>query len=330
MTDFPRVAVINTGWSDDYRGDPVQGDFGFLQWGEGHELYNFLEAPDGSFYGYAPPLGEAASPPKPATPDDWLVFFVSKRPGRSGLYLVGWYEHAHFENDYLRRPDAERFELDPRGNSFLYTVRSSTGYLVPLALRSRKVKGDHLKRSYAYLRGNGGGEPWREEMAETLLGYREQLAPALSKTKPADEEPQLTFQTDPARRKAIEDAAIEAAKNHFSEYSWQSKEQAKIGYDLLFTHKVTGEVLHVEVKGTSLSIPAFFMTEAERRYGDSLQQNDTPARQDDTGAWLPLWRLLVVSDALGTPTVHEYTFAKMNAEFEMAPYAWRGTLKENA
>jgi len=330
MTDFPRIAVINTGWSDDYRGDQVRGNFGHLDDGEGHERYNFLEAPDGRFYGYAPPLGETWSPPKPSERDGWLVFFVSKKPGRSGLYLVGWYENAQFTGDYSPRPDADRFGLDPNGDPFFYTVSSSDGFLIPLALRSYKVKGDRLKRSYAYLRGNGGDEPWRESMAEALLGYRDRLAPVLMGAEMENTAPHLVFGTNPERRRAIETAAIEAAKSHFADYLWETKEQEKIGYDLLFTHGQTGELLHVEVKGTSLPAPAFFLTWNERGYAESLSVNDRRARKNRDGSWRPLWRLLAVSDALGTPMVHEYTFARMNLEFDLAPYAWRGTLKENA
>jgi hypothetical protein len=330
MAEFPRIAVINTGWSDDYRGDQVRGNFGYLDGGEGHERYNFLKSPDGRFYGYAPPLGETWSPPKPAEKEDWLVFFVSKKPGRSGLYLVGWYESARFTGDYSPRPDADRFGLDPNGDPFFYTVSSSKGYLVPLALRRYQVKGDRLKRSYAYLRGNGGDEPWRESMAEALLGYRELLAPILMGATVDDDVPRLAFIADPARRGAIEEAAIEAAKSHFADYFCETREQEKIGYDLMFTHKQTGELLHVEVKGTSLPTPGFFLTRNERGYAESLALNDHRARRNKDGSWRPLWRLVVVSGALNEPVVHEYTFAKMNTHFEIAPYAWRGTLKETA
>jgi hypothetical protein len=183
MGDFPRIAVINTGWSDDYRGGPVIGDFGFLKNGIGHERYNFRLDTSGRYFGYAPPLGENGNPPKPAQPEDWLVFFVSKRPNQSGLYLVGWYENATFERSYRIRPDADDLGIDSEGGKFSYTVSSSEGYLVPLPLRTMKIKGDHLKRSYAYLRGNGENDRWRKILTTKLLAFRETIGASIGKTR---------------------------------------------------------------------------------------------------------------------------------------------------
>lgn len=330
MTDYPRIAIINTGWSDDYREDQVRGDFGYLADGVGHERFNFLPDRHGRFYGYAPPLGESWSPPKPENPEGWLVFFVSKRPGRNGLYLVGWYEDALFLRAYEPRPDAERFGPDSDGGKFLYTVTSTAGFLVPLPLRSRKIKGDHLKRSYAYVRGSGEDQSWRTTLARELLRYRDELIPLLAGAAIEDDEPALRFSGDPERRQAVEKAAVKAVEQHFSDYACVSKEAEKCGYDLLLTHRETDEILHVEVKGTSLAAPGFFLTQKELGYAESLRRNDNRARKSKDGSWRPLWRLAVVSDALGTPTVHEYKYTEMTRNFDLAPYAWRGTLKEKS
>ena len=91
MPDLTRIAVINTGWSADHCGALVHGNFGYLAKGVGHEKFNFLPDRRGGFYAYTPPLGEQHSAPMPTEADGWLVFAVSRRPGRSGLYLVSWY-----------------------------------------------------------------------------------------------------------------------------------------------------------------------------------------------------------------------------------------------
>lgn len=330
MPEFPRIAIINTGWSDDYQGDRVVGNFGYLQDRVGHERFNFLPDVEGRFYGYAPPLGRLWSPPNPIDTEGWLVFFVSKRPKRSGLYLVGWYENASFLGDYPPRPDADRFGRDSDGGQFRYTVTSTHGFLVPLPLRRFKVKGDHLKRSYAYLRGSGDGKPWRSTLAKELLSYRERLVELLGREGNTAEERELPIGGDAKHRKQVEIAAVEAVKQHFSEYACESKEADKCGYDLLFTHRTSGEILHVEVKGTSLPVPGYFLTQKELGYAESLERNDHRSRQDENGIWRPVWRIAVVSHALEEPRVRVFTLAEMRFAFDMAPYAWRGTLKEVA
>jgi hypothetical protein len=330
MAEFDKIAVINTGWSEDYRGAEVRGNFGYLSTGVGHERFNFLPDDDGTFYGYAPPLGEAFSPPKPALPKGWLVFFVSKRPSRSGLYLVGWFEDATFEQAYKDRPDADQFGLDSDGGHYGYTVSSKDAVAVPLASRDMKVRGDHLKRSYAYLRGGPDSEKWRNKLATELLEFRSHHLKRISATESQTEEPALTFVRDTKRRKLIEEAAILAATNHFPTWKCDSKEAEKCGYDLLFTDRQTGEVMHIEVKGTTMDAPCFFLTEKERAYAEKMSRNDTRARRSRAGNWRPVWRLAVVSNALTNPTVHIYRFDEMKREFELAPYAWRGTLKDKS
>ena len=264
MTEFGQIAVINTGWSDDYRSDEVRGDFGYLASGVGHEKYNFLPATDGRFYAYTPPLGEHHSPPMPATPDHWLVFAVSKKPGRSGLYLVGWYESATFVRGYAPRPDASELSEDSDGGKFSFTLSADRAYSIPLAMRDRKIRGDHIKRSYAYLRANGLKDAWRGSLARQLLAYRTEFLERLKGGEPAEEKPRLGFCGSAARRKEIEEKAVRAVILAHGDWDCESKEADKCGYDLLLTHRVTGDIRHVEVKGTALDQPHFFMTARER------------------------------------------------------------------
>ena len=329
MNDFKRVIAINTGWSEDYRGGQVVGNFGYLSSGVGHERFNFLPDRKGRYYGYSPPLGESFSPPKPKKTDDWLVFFVSKRPGKPGLYLVGWYEGANFEGQYTPRPDAGKLGVDSDGQPFSYTVSANKVFPIPLSARNMKVSGSHLKRSFAYLRGNGDTEAWREKLAVELLAFRNQFLEQANEAESDAEEPELAFVRNAKRRKEIETAAVDAVIAHFSDWDCESKEAEKCGYDLLFTRKKSGEILHVEVKGTSLDSPAFFITENERAYGEYLSQNDSRARKSGQGNWRPLWKLAVVHDALGTPKPNIYNYAEMTRAFGLSPYAWRGTLKGN-
>lgn len=327
MPEFPRIAIINTGWSDDYLGAAVRGNFGYLDRGVGHEKFNFLPGPHGRFYAYTPPLGEHHSPPMPTETDDWLVFAVSRRPGRSGLYLVGWYEGATFARGYVERPDAAALGQDSDGGRFSYTFHSDRAYSLPLALRDRSIRGDHIKRSYAYLRGNGAIGAWRAKVAKQLLAYRADFLERLANEAPAEETPKLGFCGSAKRRKEIEEKAVAAVKAALPDWHWKTKEAEKCGYDLLFTHKTSGDIWHVEVKGTSYDKPHFFMTINERDYAQRTGPNDRKSRTNRKGEVRPVWRLAVVHDVDGVAPVTFYSHAEMAAAFHLSPYAFHATLK---
>lgn len=328
MTKFSKIAVIKTGWSDDYCNGQVIGAFSYLEKGVGHERFNFRPTSSGCYYGYAPPLGQSQSPPQPHQVKGWLVFFVSKRPGQSGLYLVGWYEKATFAREYKPRPDADELGIDSDGGNFSYTVSSKRACLVPLPLRTKKIKGDHLKRSYAYLRGNGNQDKWREELAKELLAFHAFISARLTDEASIDVSAEILFSRNPERRKAVEEKAVEAVKKHFNGWSCKSVERLNLGYDLCFKKDDTGEKVHVEVKGTSLAEQNFFMSKNEYEYAKELSRNDlrTRHRRDRRG---PLWRLAVVHDALANaPVVNIYTFFEMEKLFELSSIAWRGILRK--
>lgn len=326
MAVFKKIAVINTGWSDDYRGGEVRGNFDYLTYGVGHEKYNFLPAA-GRFYAYTPPLGEQHSPPMPADADDWLVFAVSKRPGKPGLYLVGWYEKARFVRGYANRPDAVELGEDSDGGRFTYTLSAGQAYAIPLPLRDRRIRGDHIKRSYAYLRGNGLTDPWRAAVARQLLGYRTEFLTRLQNEEQPEEKPRIGFCGSAARRKEIEDKAVAAVARMHSDWDCVSKEAEKCGYDLLLTHRVTGDVRHVEVKGTALDQPHFFITARERAYAEKLAMNDKKARTNAKGEVRPIWRLAMVRDVDRAARVEIYSFAEMERAFELSPLAYHAVLK---
>ncbi len=326
MRDFPRIAVINTGWSDDYRGAAVRGNFSYLDKGVGHEKFNFLPDHHGRFYAYTPPLGAQHSPPMPTETDDWLVFAVSRRPGRSGLYLVGWYEGADFVRGYIERPDAAALGEESDGGRFTYTLHANRAYLIPLVLRDRSISGDHIKRSYAYLSGNGANDAWRTKVARQLLDYRTEYLERLTNA-PVEETPKLGFCGSAKRRKEIEEKAVAAVKAALPAWHWETKEAEKCGYDLLFTHKTRGDIWHVEVKGTSYDKPHFFMTINERDYAQKMGPNDRKSRTNRKGEVRPRWRLAVVHDVDEAASVTFYTQGEMTATFDLYPYAFHATLK---
>lgn len=304
-----RIALVKTGWSDDYEGGPVLGRHAHVQeYDEAHERFNFLQRTDGQFYGYLPPIGKKERPPQPMVKDGWLLVFVSAKNGNGPLTVVGWYEDAIFHDEYIPRPEYETssgFETDVHGNKYSYCLSARTAHLIPAASRTDTVSGDHFKRTpVLYVRGNGKDDLWRLKLAR----FAESLVS--QGTTPDQLPPKLSF-PDPEKRKRVEKAAIEAAKKFLHKnYHIKDRQKDNCGYDLLARHRKSGEELHVEVKGTSSVIMHFYMSRNEFRYMPS-----------------PQWRLILVSDALGKAKTTLFTAAKVRQAFSIDPFAWEATTK---
>lgn len=305
----PRIALVKTGWSDNYQGGPVLGRYAHLQaYDEAHERFNFLKHSSGRYFGYLPPIGRKERPPQPKIADGWLLVFVSAKNGNGPLTVVGWYKDATFHSEYVNRPEytsSSGFENDVHGNKYCYCLSADSAHLIPTASRIDTVSGDHFKRTpVLYVRGNGKDEAWRKELAR----FAENL---VSEYSGADQlPPKLTF-PDQAQRKRIELAAIDIAKKVLGkDYSVTDRQKDNCGYDLLAKHRKTGEELHAEVKGTSGQNMHFYMSRNEFRYMAS-----------------PQWRLIVVSDALGKPKANVFTTAQARQTFSIDPFAWEGTVK---
>ena len=199
-----RIALVKTGWSDEYQGGPVKGRFAH---DEKHERFNFQQATDGSFYGYLPPIGPKERPPQPKIPDGWLLIFVSARNGNGPLTVVGWYEDATLHSEYKDRPEYDTepdFEKDVHGAKFGYCISADTARLIPAGSRTQTIRGDHLKRSpVLYVRGNGKNESWRQELAT--------WAEELVTNPPSDTDsapPKIAF-PDPEHRKNVKGSVPE-------------------------------------------------------------------------------------------------------------------------
>lgn len=306
---YKQIALVKTGWSDHYEGGPVVARHAHVQeFAEAHERFNFLKHKE-RFYGYLPPIGQNQSPPQPKEKSGWLLIFVSARNGNGPLTVVGWYENATFHQDYLPRPEYSEtgdFELDAHGGRYDYCISASRAHLIPTTERTSTVSGNHFKRTpVLYVRGNGKDDSWREDLA-TLA---ESIVSSGARTGTGI--PRLSF-PDPALRKKVEEAAIDAAKIYLKEnYRVTDRQKDNCGYDLLAKHRKTGEELHVEVKGTSGEAMHFYMSRNEYRYMPS-----------------PQWRLIMVCDALGTAKVEILTAAEVRKVFNLEAFAWEATVKK--
>lgn len=177
---FDRIAIIKTGWSEDYRGAKVVGNYSYAN--PDHEKVNFLPGPNGRYYCYVPPIGgnkkvrPFGSAPKPTHPNNWLVFAVSRDPKKGGLYVVGWYEDAKFLHRHENRPEYDDgepwFGRGGDGEKIVYTITAPRAYAVDAPDRTEWFPGDKMKRHILYLRGHANPSDYEEKLAEKLLAYR--------------------------------------------------------------------------------------------------------------------------------------------------------------
>jgi len=316
-----KIMWVKSGWSDYYRGGPVDGNFRWFNrgQGEGHEAFNFMASRDGTYYCYVPPHGAYSASPSSSDADGWTVVCLAKFPSQKGIHVVGWYENATLMGKQLPRPEYDDggFRLDNKGEKFTYTIKSDRAFLVPPETRTKPFSHPSVRQGkFSYLSGPGvAPEPAKAEVLEILL---EELARvqciAIEKPDPKtapDEledgnDPLIRFGTPEHRRKV--ELAAEGAVTAMLEgkgYSVLRRSDEKIGYDLQAIPQKGRRELYVEVKGTSGADRRFFMTPNERNFAQSNG-----------------WRLAVVTDALNAPIVTFFTYAEMNKNFSLQPMCW--------
>ncbi|MCP8687157.1 DUF3883 domain-containing protein [Marinobacterium sedimentorum] len=307
---YERIALVKTGWSDDYQGGIVVGRHSHINdYEEAGESFNFRQCKDGRYYAYIPPIGKNERSPQPREKYGWLILFVSARKGSGPLTVVGWYRNAIIHDEYIPRPEydlEDDFPVNKDDEPFTYCISSDEAYMIPTSDRRHTITGGRIKRSpIMYLRGNGADDPWREggaELAEAIVHEQAELL--------ANNPPTLVF-PDADVRKRIEKSAVDAVIKQLSgEYSIADRQKDNCGYDLLARHKKNGDELHIEVKGTSRDHPHFYMTRNEHRYMRH-----------------PQWRLGMVTNALEDPEVAILNAREVSRVFELEPFAWEAVAK---
>ncbi len=148
---YDRIAIANVAWSELYEGDALIGDHDFLRRnGWGAQRYNFVRDDGGRYHVYVRPVGSSDATPNPTEKDGWLLVLVSKRKGKPGLYIVGWFEDATFLSTYEDRPEYwsdEGFPPTPDGSRFPYIVTADTGVRVPEDLRDVRLETTAMRRA---------------------------------------------------------------------------------------------------------------------------------------------------------------------------------------
>jgi hypothetical protein len=233
---------------------------------------------------------------------DWYIFAHIRTAGRTGHD----YENA-WEGGLLRwsgksgsrlEHDSIQAMLHPAGNVFVFT-------------RERD-------RDPFTFQGVASAERWEDTVPVTVWWrVRDPNRPEEENDEALDtgEQAERSRGTghgagfgQPENNPAVERAAVDHVTALYRGAGWdvRSVEADRIGYDLLCSRG--GEERHVEVKGVAGPVPAFMLTEGERR----AAQND------------PLWVVAVVTEALGpNPRCQEVTGSELLAGWDLTAVTWR-------
>lgn len=321
MKNAKKILWVKFGWSDYYRGGPVDGNFGWLNEqrgeeneGRGHEAFNFMPAPDGTYYCYVPPQARGYAPSNESN-SGWTVVCLAKNPRHKGIHVVGWYDNATLIGDW-EKPNPVAASAGERNWS--YCITSESAFFIPPEFRNDPFSDSSVRQAkYSFLSGPDVRADENKERVLKLLEGKlkafhdvavrnpdESRAPD-PETDPAD--PLAGFGT-PEHRKKVEEAAERAIVERYKSKGFQERRVAHLncGYDYVFTRKNT--VHHVEVKGTSMAYERFFLT-----------RNENDGRKDSR------WRLGMVTNALtARPKVTIFDDQAFEKAFDLEPYVFVG------
>lgn len=328
-----KILWVKFGWSEYYRGEPVDGNFGWLNDNKGqksnktgHEAFNFLPAPDGRYYVYVPPQSGTSAPSNPDQ-NGWTVVCLAKNPKYPGVHIVGWFEDATLLGDWKEPPEdwktASTSDTRP-GYDWSYCITSDKAFFVPPQFRNNPFSDTSVRQGkYSFLAGpnlkkrNAKAEANKARVLSILKDQMKDLRSIAVKNPDAENPP--AFETDEAdplvgfggtaeQRKKVEKAAERAVIKHYSALGYEAENRTKIicGYDFCFTKG--RQELHVEVKGTSGASERFFLTRNE--YVNGLMVN-------------PKWHLAMVTSALSRkPIVKILTPQQVRKAFELEPICY--------
>lgn len=320
---FRKVLWVKFGWSDYYRGGPIDGNFGWLKAhrgkkdeGRGHEAFNFMPGGDGTYYCYVPPQAKTHCPEHE---DDhgWTVICLAKNPKRTGVHIVGWYENATLLGEWKAPP-----QNHPAGGLYewSYCIESKSAFFIPPNERTLPFSDPSIRQGkYSFLAGPGieTGPDKKRVLAllkQRVGKLRKRAVHNPSEADAPDPElnpvdPFIGFGS-PEHRRKVEKAAEAAVIRHFAEMGFRAEDRTKVkcGYDFLVRKGRT--TFHVEIKGTAGDTPGFFLTRNEHAAG--YQAN-------------PAWRLAMVTRALSSQAKVEIFDAKaLRRSFELTPYVFLG------
>ncbi len=314
-----KILWVKFGWSEYYRGGPVDGNFGWLKdEGRGYEAFNFMPVTDGTYYCYVPPQAGGHAPWNEAN-TGWTVVCLAKNPKHKGIYVVGWYENATLIGDWKKSPldqlDGGAGELSSLYDCS-YCITSKSAFFIPPEHRSAPFSDPSVGQGkYSFLSGPNVDVGQNKRRVLKLLEGKLVALRDIAVHNPNDSnapdpeidpgDPLIGFGT-PEHRKNVELAAERAVVAYYKGFTKRRVATLNCGYDFIFTKGRT--VHHVEVKGTAAANERFFLT-----------RNENKSRNDAT------WRLAMVTHALAEQSnVKTYNNQEFNAAFDLEPYVFVG------
>lgn len=250
---------VKFGWSEYYRGGPVDGNFGWLNENKGkkngrrgHEAFNFNPGPDGTYYCYVPPQSKEYAPSNPDR-DGWTVICLAKNPKHKGVHIVGWYENATLYGEWLPPPAGT---IEKRGVAaspaydWSYCISSKTVYFIPPQHRTMPFSDKSIRiGKFSFLEGPGVTSNDNKKRVLELLEGRLKLMNQFVVKNPSESnlpdpeidaaDPLKGFGT-PEHRKKVEKAAEQRVIKHYEGEGYTVKRvtDLPVGYDFEFTSPV--------------------------------------------------------------------------------------------
>jgi len=154
-----KILWVKFGWSEFYRGGPVDGNFGWLNEqrgkkaeGRGGEAFNFMRADDGVYYCYVPPQAGDYAPQNDSN-SGWTVVCLAKNPKRKGVHIVGWYENATLIGYWKNGNPAAGAGL---GGGLSYCITSASAFFVKPEDRKSPFSDPSVRQGkFSFLAGPG-------------------------------------------------------------------------------------------------------------------------------------------------------------------------------
>ena len=271
------------------------------------------------YYCYVPPQSGSAAPFN-TDYEGWTVVCLAKKPGHTGIHVIGWYDNATLHGQWLERPPGM---IAMRGNAmhpaydWTYCITSQNVYFVRPQDRNMPFSDPAIRiGKFSFLEGPGVISTDNKKRVLQLLEGRlramREVAvknPYLDEITDGSADPFAAFGTAEHRKK-VEVAAENTVIAHYraNGYKCERVSKSPCGHDFIFTKGRDSR--HVEVKGTASASPQFFLTKNEHVKG--LKSN-------------PLWRLAMVTSALSeNPALTEYNAMELQTSFDLEPYVFIG------
>ncbi|MGK2894463.1 hypothetical protein [Klebsiella michiganensis] len=159
-----KILWVKFGWSEHYSGGPVDGNFEWLnEHGKkrGHEAFNFTPNDDGFYHCYVMPQVGNYAPYNKNDNKGWTVICLSKKPGITGIHIVGWYTDAILHGEWIYRSEdfiKQRGDASHQLHEWTYCISSKNVYFIPPESREPELSFSDIsvrQGKYSYLKGPG-------------------------------------------------------------------------------------------------------------------------------------------------------------------------------